>query len=341
MPTVSDLGRMGKAKHPGKYDKFTDAELGRMIKMANPGKYEQYVDEALEPRKPSTPPATVSKPSDALINPIEVFKQLRDEGRQAQQVPQETLDKLQEYYHPRKGRLTSWWQRIKSVSRTELVGKITDEQIAVLNMGATLEREVRERRRAEIDFQKFLLEHAFTLNQLAHSNYLVALAMDEGLTTTDSIRLRVKDKETDIDLRRKREETKIEREDFEEREHIKITVEAQQAANTFKAIAQYHNLTYDQLEEIRGRIFTLIEEEEQIENSNKSARVKSEQIDEIQEMKKMYKEILNAQRRRLVEAGNREEAEGIDAVADLISSSTTGRKTTREPLPVKKSRNGE
>lgn len=332
MPTIADLGRMFKHKYPGAYDDMTDAEVGRMFKAAHRPAYDDYVEEGLEVRQS---PAPVSKPSAQLMNPVEAMSAT---SVNYQRPPTEaTLQRLWEHYNPNKGQFTSWWQRIRSASRGELLGKVNEEQLEVIRMGAILSEEVRKGQKSEVEFKMFLARNAEALNELIHNNHLRALAMNEGLPVQESIQQRVADRESQRRINEKREETEIARKDYEEREHIRITIQAQEAVNTFKAIAQYRNLTYDQLEEIRGRIFTLIKEEDQIERSNElSPQAKGAMLDEIREMKQMYKEILNAQRRRLVDAGRGEEAGGIDSIADLISSSTVGRKATRQPVPAYK-----
>jgi hypothetical protein len=49
MPTVADLGRLVKAKHPGAYNDIADAELGRRVQAKYPGSYSDFSDSGSVP----------------------------------------------------------------------------------------------------------------------------------------------------------------------------------------------------------------------------------------------------------------------------------------------------
>jgi hypothetical protein len=316
---------MGKAKHPGKYDNFTDAELGRMMKRAQPGKYEQYTDEALEVRSTDS----AFKPSNKLIEPIEAISSYSPPSYERPST-EDHLKELWAYYNPHKGRLSSWWRKGQTKSRTELVGLLNEEQVSVIRMGAVLAEQVRQGQRTEIEFQMFLAQNIATLNQLMHNQHLSAIAMDEGLSTTVSQALKQKRIEMEIDVER-----------HKKMKDVDIQAEFDQAMNTLAAISKFKHLQYEQFDEIRGRILSLIEEEARIENSNVSPQVKGEQLSLIAETKQMYREILDVERRRLLETGNGQEAEGIGSITDLISGRSTSRATATEPISVAKSGNSE
>lgn len=44
MPTIDELGQKFKAKYPGSYDKYSDADIGRLVQKKYPGKYTQFTD---------------------------------------------------------------------------------------------------------------------------------------------------------------------------------------------------------------------------------------------------------------------------------------------------------
>ncbi len=180
MSTVSDLGKAFKRKYPGTYDDLTDAEAGRAVQRKYPGKYDDFVEEALEVRQSPTP---VSKPSARLMNPVEAMSAPAADYERSQ--TESLLPQLWSHYHPRKGQLTSWWQRLKSASRGELLGKVNEEQLEVIKMGAILAEEVRKGQKSEVDFKMFLARNAEALNDLVHNSHLRALAMDRGVTLED------------------------------------------------------------------------------------------------------------------------------------------------------------
>jgi hypothetical protein len=84
MPTVEDLGRKVKERHPGTYNDLSDAEVGRRVKNKHPGAYDDFVEVGLSstsvvsaeyaPEKSVTGTPVLSTPSaftDANPEPID------------------------------------------------------------------------------------------------------------------------------------------------------------------------------------------------------------------------------------------------------------------------------
>lgn len=58
MPTISDLGKLVKSKHPGAYDDIPDADLGQRIKAKYPGSYDDFQGLASPAGAVGPPPQT-------------------------------------------------------------------------------------------------------------------------------------------------------------------------------------------------------------------------------------------------------------------------------------------
>lgn len=82
----------------------------------------------------------------------------------------------------------------------------------------------------------------------------------------------------------------------------KVEMDFRSQMNTIRAILAYQHLSYDQFDEVRGRLIALIKEEAMIQESNLDATIKGQQLALIEEAKQMYREVMNVLKTRLLEA---------------------------------------
>jgi hypothetical protein len=181
MPTIEDLGRKIKAKYPGEYDDLSDAEVGRRIKAKFPGAYDDFEEQALQRN------VVMHEPDRTASN----------------------VQSLIDYYSPKRGRFTSWWQHGKSESRTRLLTVLNQEQLFVIQQGAILEDAIRNKTKTESDFHVYLARNAATLMELQLKNALIQAALAQGYTVETDQKLKLESGLSGIRLNEHEERTKI------------------------------------------------------------------------------------------------------------------------------------
>lgn len=165
MKTLRRLGQLYKKKYPGAYDDLSDERVGTLVKKKYPADYNDFFDD-------------------------ETYK---------------NVSILKEYYNPRKGRLSSWWQRGKSESRSKLLSVINHEQRLVLEQAAILEDAVREGRRKMVEFEMFLAQHHFTLFQMKAQASLIEQAIAEGYTVENYQQVKLNTHQQDLKERNRQD----------------------------------------------------------------------------------------------------------------------------------------
>jgi hypothetical protein len=169
MPTIEDLGRKVKAKYPGIYDDLSDTELGERIKAKYPG-YDDFTDMR-------------------VAHTNSMMGQVIEYSTDAQTIA--NVQSLLDYYSPKRGRLSSWWQRGKAESRGRLVAVLSQEQWLVIQQGAILADAIRNRTKSDSDFQIYLAQNAQVLLELRLKEVLIETALRQGLTVETDQRLKL------------------------------------------------------------------------------------------------------------------------------------------------------
>ncbi|HJQ31052.1 MAG TPA: hypothetical protein VJ866_02675 [Pyrinomonadaceae bacterium] len=96
-------------------------------------------------------------------------------------------------------------------------------------------------------------------------------------------------------------------------EEHKVEMDFRRQMNTIRAILAYQHLNFDQFDEVRNRLVTLIGEEAKIEAQNLPPHIRGEHLRLLEEAKDMYREVFNDFKNRLrknrngsSDGGNRE-----------------------------------
>lgn len=110
------------------------------------------------------------------------------------------IDRLLDYYNPERGRFSAWWQRGKAESRTKLLEVINQEQLAVIEQGAILEKAIQDGKRSLVEWELFLAQHQDSLLQLQHQALLLNQAAEHGLTVEADQAVRLREEQVRIDL---------------------------------------------------------------------------------------------------------------------------------------------
>jgi hypothetical protein len=191
MPTIADLGRLIKDEYPGEYDDLTDIEVGRLAKEAYPEDYADFTDAVVKWEPPEErPPVTNTRPN---------------------------LQQILDYYSPKKGRFTSWWQRGKAESRLGLQTVLNAEQMAVIEAGAVLEKSILEGRKSIAEAEVFIKANQYALVEIRIKVKLIEEAADKGQTLDtrqtlitakglSNIKIREHERLAEIDLNNKQRE---------------------------------------------------------------------------------------------------------------------------------------
>lgn len=153
--SVSDLGKLIKAKNP-KYRQYSDEEAGRKLQERYPFRYREFTEiESFD---------EASSHFDFDYTPERLNK----------------LQVLEDYYNPKRGVFTSWWQRTKSEARTKLQDQLNAEQLSVIQQGIELEHAIRLGKRGEIEFKNFIHQNAVALSQLKNEFTIIEAATNAG-----------------------------------------------------------------------------------------------------------------------------------------------------------------
>lgn len=149
MKTVADFGKLIKSENPGAYDDLSDAEVGMLARAEYPEDYLEFMKE--------------------------------DDALEYDEDMSENIETLISYYNPRRGRLSSWWQRGKAEGRTKLLRALNDEQALVIEQGAMLEKAVLEGRKHRSEVELFVRKNEHILFQIQAQEQLIESALNEGM----------------------------------------------------------------------------------------------------------------------------------------------------------------
>jgi hypothetical protein len=274
MPTIKDLGKRVKAKYPGKYDDLSDEELGRRVKEKYPDQYQDFTD---------------------AVTRYEPVRRETDIGR------------LVDYYNPSRGRLSSWWQRRKSESRTQLVQALTQEEAAVLQQGAQLEEAVRKGRKSEADFRVYIAQHAATLFELQTREELIGKALEKGRDFAVDQQLIVEEAQSRIRMDELERTTKIHVGEHERRTQIDIESRWQQIVQDLDAADLLSISDQQLLKKLRQNLIELIRERDQIAKGDDSPSVKKRILARMDKDIDSLERLIDARQARLLSSENGEE----------------------------------
>jgi hypothetical protein len=262
MKPLADLGKRIKKKHFPDYEDLTDEECGRLAKEAYPDKYKDYEE----------PQALQVRQSEAIDPRVELV---------GEKLFKNTTT-LEDYYNPRRGRFTAWWQRGKAEGRTKLAQALTQEELAVLQQAALLEQEVANRKKSEAEYKVFLAEHHVILTGLMNKEVLTKNATESGFTPEIHQEI-LKEKalvEIDLDRHRQLTEMELDKDLRKMQEKLKLSI----IAKTLTSQQQLHLVqelldnTYKQIEEIQNSSYSestkarMIADREEIIQELKSGR---------------------------------------------------------------------
>jgi hypothetical protein len=122
---------------------------------------------------------------------------------------------------------------------------------------------------------------------------------------------------------------------------LEIEMELRKALNTLAVITKFKHLHFNEFDEVRSRINSLLEEGHQIEMSSLPIHVKGAQLNVLREAIVAYEEIFHAQKSRLMGIGNREEVEGVRALGAFHGGdSGEGEQATEERFSSEESGSG-
>lgn len=171
---------------------------------------------------------------------------------------------------------------------------------------------------------------AHELQLLHHDNekQIINKASEKGRHAATYIKMEEKRQTEKIELKRKEKESNIEVKRITVLAEHDIEMDFRKKMNTLVAITRYKHLQYDEFDEIRGRLISLLEEAHRIENSDMNVYLKSEIMSQIQKAIQAYQEVFNVHRRRLVESGDREAVRQIDSITGLTGSGESGNPST-------------
>lgn len=292
MPTIAELGRRLKRKHPGAYDDLSDEEVGRRLKAQHPGAYDDFTD-----------------------NP-DTIEMVRYEPKALSRTERNVND-LIKYYDPSRGRLSSWWQRRKAEGRNRLLEVLNEEQARVIEQGAMLERAIREDRKNESDFHVYLAENAAILFQLKASEVLIERALSKGRTLATDQQLILEKGQSTIRLAEERQRSKIKVQEHKRLSKIDVEKDYAIRMNQLRGILAVKLFTHTRLKELRGMVKDLLLERHEVEVSDLPDSVKIEYKALLDGTIDTYKKAYDVGQARLLEGTDGEDVGGTDEDADI------------------------
>lgn len=215
MKTIKELGALTKQKYPTVYDHLEDEEVGRRLKSKYPASYSAYVDVQFT----------------------------------------EKVQNLLDYYNPKKGRFTSWWQRGKADSRSDLLQALNQEQRLFLEQAAMFEEAVLKGEASAAAHQTFLANNQYFLIELQAKAHLLGAAIENGLTleydqalkyerAQSEVRISEHERMTQIDLNRQFEESR-------EAVRLGILASAMSEHQKLFLVQELVDLSYKQIHDIQ------------------------------------------------------------------------------------------
>jgi hypothetical protein len=228
----------------------------------------------------------------------------------------EKIEHILQHENKKMGRLASEYYSKKSMARSGLSHALKGE------IGATF----------ELANEPHRLERLEKEIELAHK---VLMAIQGGAEA------RKVDVPIYTEMKKAEHLHELEVSKHKELKRFDVDMELLQQLNTIEAILKYNHLRYNQFDEVRSRIMSLIEEEARIEASHESAHVKGQKLALISESKQMYREVMDALKNRLLEAGDGEEISGVEAFTSNFGGLGASSATSSEnELPIIVTRSG-
>lgn len=299
--TIEELGRRAKERHE-KYRHLNDTQAGFAFKKDYPGHYEEFqgheMPEGLKTRPTSTPQS--NRKSHSLENSVvELLGDLRE--YEVDPKLEENLQVLLDYYNPKRGTFTSWWQRRKSEGRTALNLQVSAEYLSVIEQGHLLETAIREGKQKEIDFRMWVAKNGLILTELKVSNILIVEAAKVGLTVENDQHIKLEDELANIRIREEREKAinalNIKKEEAQEAVRLGIINKHLPEHQRLFLIHELLDICYTQIGKIEA-------------DETLSAATKTRMIEDRNSTIETFKKDMNARQAQLLQRYNREETGG-------------------------------
>ena len=312
MPSIEDLGRKYKKKHPE--CTMSDREAGEWVKAEYPLRYLNYMDD--ETRE------TLKGAALEVVKSISITREppdnLQSTSLQLPQLPfdqQQTIKSIQEYYDPSLGRLRSWNRKSKSEAKSRLLAAINTELFLVLQQGAMLEEAALRSAKGKLEFQKFVASHSVDLLELKSLAHRIEAAIAEGLdhqSYTDINKTRGM-KQVDLDHEQGLSDLKIK--EYEARKRIDNEAQAEEHRIDHENISRMQQEHLELIDRATTRLFKLYDEKAALSESLDPA--KEDKLDQLKFNIKIAEEVLRAEQTRFVQdtIGKKEDgfAEGSDS----------------------------
>ena len=298
MKTISDLGREIKEDYPDSYDDLSDEEVGRMAKSKNPNRYRDYEDTSMMS-------AGGMLDDWSLDNAMATM----DSGTRLQgKNLNDNLEILSNYYQPNKGILSSWWQKVKSQSRTDLLQVVTHEQLAIITQGAQIENALREGRVKAIEFNRFLIDNAVELLQLKAKAKLIQQSSDAGVSQAGYHKINEDAYSSETRIKEASAMSDIKVDEYSKLSQIDLDRKIAEAENTVRiSIINKFLSEHQKIDLIQGLIDNLYTQINGIDRGELPDSIKTKMIADRVESIEAYKRDKRVRQSRLGEANNGEE----------------------------------
>jgi hypothetical protein len=114
---------------------------------------------------------------------------------------QSQLATLRDNFNINKGKFSTWLQITRSQRNTRLIEVLTENELAVIEHGAVIEKAVREKEKSELEYLRFLQEHRYELMELQTKEYLLQEATRNFLPLEDYVEVRKEELLTDLRIK--------------------------------------------------------------------------------------------------------------------------------------------
>lgn len=132
---------------------------------------------------------------------------------------------LVNHYNPSHGMFGAWLKRAHGEQRVKLLKVLNEEQMLLIQRAAMVEEAVIKGQKAEIEFQKFVVENAAQLYQIRVNEELIRQALEEGLTLQASQNLRAEGRLTELRLNEEKVRTQLRLDEEQLRSRIRLDEE--------------------------------------------------------------------------------------------------------------------
>jgi hypothetical protein len=334
MPTVEDLGREIKARHPGEYDDLSDIEVGRRKKARFPGQFDHYIDIQTGLQVQSPAPIQQRHEENSLAS-LRVNSPESDLSQRSANYIQELLD----FYDPQKSVFTTWLKRRKSESHIRLLPTLSYEMQMAIEHGASMETAIQQGRERRAIFEQWVIQNATMLVTLKHQLVYAEERLDE-VREKERLQHRVESQLLEEAGRQKLDPAtylEVQKKvlmDEQHRLHERHLAADEIRMNVIADMLKDHQ----RMSELQNLIDNLLIE---IAELNRG-RLRGQQIDleAAQAMIASRRESLEALeankrgiQRKLREAGNGQELEGTDEAANIPGNAGQAVEEDRVPAP--------